>query len=215
MDILNTKIKDILTEKNTKIRPENIIKGVTILGVPGNGEFTVKVDPSIETGRTGMENYITEIRNLDLTSIPTTSLSSFWSMYYNLKKVSFKNTNRITDMSFLFHNCNELEEIDFSKVNTSKVKNMQQMFYNCISLKDVPIFNTSSVTNFSNMFGICPLLSDESVNNILQMCINATSYAGTKTLKYLGFNSSWCPASRIQALSNYQAFLNARWTIGY
>lgn len=36
MDILNTKIKNILTEKNTKIRPENIKSGVNILGINGN-----------------------------------------------------------------------------------------------------------------------------------------------------------------------------------
>lgn len=215
MSELSEYLELIKNEKDTKLLPKNIISGVTILGVPGNGDFTVKVDPSIETSRTGMENYITEIRNLDLTSIPTTSLSAFCSSFYNLKKVSFKNTNRITDMSFLFYNCNELEEIDFSKVNTSKVKNMQQMFYNCISLKDVPIFNTSSVTNFSNMFGLCSLLSDESVNNILQMCINATSYSSTKKLSTLGFSSSSYTSSRIQSLSNYQSFINAGWTIGY
>ncbi len=36
MDILNTKIKSILTEKNTKILPENIKVGVNILGINGN-----------------------------------------------------------------------------------------------------------------------------------------------------------------------------------
>lgn len=38
MDILNTKIKSILTEKNTKILPENIKKDVNILGVLGTYE---------------------------------------------------------------------------------------------------------------------------------------------------------------------------------
>lgn len=36
MDILNTKIKSILTEKNTKILPSNIKSGINILGVTGN-----------------------------------------------------------------------------------------------------------------------------------------------------------------------------------
>lgn len=36
MDVLNTKIKSILTEKNTKILPNNIKSGVNILGVAGN-----------------------------------------------------------------------------------------------------------------------------------------------------------------------------------
>lgn len=35
MDILNTKIKSILTEKNTKILPNNIKSGVNILGIYG------------------------------------------------------------------------------------------------------------------------------------------------------------------------------------
>lgn len=38
MDILNTKIKSILTEKNTKIRAENIKKNVTAFGITGTYE---------------------------------------------------------------------------------------------------------------------------------------------------------------------------------
>lgn len=38
MDILNTKIKNILTEKTLKVRPENIKDGVTIFGVEGTLE---------------------------------------------------------------------------------------------------------------------------------------------------------------------------------
>lgn len=36
MDILNTKINNILTEKTLKIRPENIKSGISILGISGN-----------------------------------------------------------------------------------------------------------------------------------------------------------------------------------
>lgn len=38
MGILNTKIKNILTKKNTKIRPENIKKDINILGITGTYE---------------------------------------------------------------------------------------------------------------------------------------------------------------------------------
>ena len=66
------------------------------------------------------------------------------------------------------------------------------------------------------MFYSCSSLTDESLNNILTMCINISpSYRSNKTLSTLGFNASWCSASKIQALSNYQAFLDAGWTIGY
>lgn len=48
MDILNTKIKSILTEKTTKIKPENIKKNVNILGVTGNLEVLDTSDANAE-----------------------------------------------------------------------------------------------------------------------------------------------------------------------
>lgn len=57
MDILNTKIKSILTEKNTKILPANIKSGVTILGVAGglviNKYYTGSTAPSSSLGNDG------------------------------------------------------------------------------------------------------------------------------------------------------------------
>lgn len=215
MSQLSEYLELIKNEKDTKILPENIINGITILGVPGNSEFTARVDTSIQTAREGILNYIIEIRGLDLSEIPTTKLNSFFANCYNIKKISFQNSNTITNMSYLFRNCENLEEIDFSEIDTSNVNYMQQMFYNCQKIIDIPQLNVNNVIDLNNMFFYCISLSNESLNNILAMCINATSYTGTKTLVALGFASSWCPASRIQALSNYQAFLNARWTIGY
>jgi len=63
------------------------------------------------------------------------------------------------------------------------------------------------------MFIHCENLSNESLNNVLQMCINATSYAGTKTLKYIGLTIA--QANICQSLSNWQEFLDAGWTAGY
>ena len=61
MDILNTKIKSILTEKNTKILPSNIKKNVNILGVTGNLEVLDTSDANatagdIVTGKTAYVN---------------------------------------------------------------------------------------------------------------------------------------------------------------
>ena len=63
------------------------------------------------------------------------------------------------------------------------------------------------------MFSGCTSLSDESLNNILAMCKNATAYTDTKTLKYIGLTPE--QANKCKTLSNYQAFLNAGWTTGY
>ena len=45
------------------------------------------------------------------------------------------------------------------------------------------------------------------------MCVNATSYSGTKTLAYIGLKEE--QATKCATLSNYQAFLDAGWTTGY
>jgi len=66
------------------------------------------------------------------------------------------------------------------------------------------------------MFTLCSNLTDESLDNILQMCINTTSvYTRPKTLTELGFNVGYYSASRIQSLPHYNDFINAGWTIGY
>lgn len=215
MSQLSEYLELIKNEKDTKLLPKNIINGVTILGVPGNSGFNARIDTSIQTAREGILNYIIEIRGLDLSENPTTKLNSFFANCYNIKKISFQNSNTITDMSYLFRNCENLEEIDFSEIDTSNVRYMQQMFYNCQKLVDMPQLNVSNVIDLSNMFYYCIALSNESLNNILAMCINATSYTSTKTLATLGFASGWCSSSKIQGLSNYQAFLNAGWSIGY
>lgn len=59
-------------------------------------------------------------------------------------------------------------------------------------------------------------MNDDSLNNILKMCINvSSSYSRAKTLYELGLKSNNYPASRIQALSNYNDFITAGWSIGY
>lgn len=61
VDVLNTKIKSILTEKNTKILPENIKKDVNILGVEGSSKVLDTTDSNatsndIVTGKTAFVN---------------------------------------------------------------------------------------------------------------------------------------------------------------
>lgn len=118
-----------------------------------------------------------------------------------------------TSMLQTFYGCKNLTSV--APLDTSNITNINTAFMNCYSLRDVPIFDTSKITTMVNTFASCYVLTDTSLDNILQMCINATSYTGTKTLKNIGFYSEYQTASRIQALPHYQAFLDAGWTIGY
>ena len=149
------------------------------------------------------------------TSNVTNFNNTFSSCEY-LVEVPLLDTSNTTNMGYIFNGCTNLKSIPL--FDTSNVTTMQSAFYGCKSLIEIPILNTSKVkgtSSFQNTFSSCIKLSNESLDNILQMCINATSYSSTKTLARLGFNSTNYPTSRIESLPHYQAFISAGWTIGY
>lgn len=183
------------------------------VNVSSGGTNNVFVESQAGTGTAnlGIKNLIISVDNFN-----TKDMTDFGSLFADCRKlniVSLFDTSKATIMYNMFYNCYAIKSIP--QFNTSNVENMATMFSNCFALVTVPQFNTSKVTNFNNMFNSCSSLSDDSLNNILSMCINATSYTGTKTLYQLGFRSSNYSTSKIEGLSNYQAFTNAGWTIGY
>lgn len=143
-------------------------------------------------------------------SAGTSSASGVMSM---LKTIPEDTTVSGTSLNYAFYNCSSL--ISVPLLDTSNILSAQNMFSGCTNLITIPVFDLSSVTNIRNMFRYCPSLSDISLDNILQMCIGATSYTSTKTLDNLGLTSTDYPASRIEALPHYQDFIDAGWTIGY
>lgn len=120
-----------------------------------------------------------------------------------------------TSLYYFASECDNLKSCPL--YDTSNVTDMRYMFNKCYALEDVPEFDVTKVTSMQNMFTNCSSLTDNSLNNILLMCSKVTSAYGneTKTLYRLGFRSSVYASSRFQALSNYSAFTNAGWTIGY
>ena len=122
-----------------------------------------------------------------------------------------------TNLSEKFYNNKKL--VIMPLVDTSHAESKARMFLNCDRLTTVPILDMSLTVNDTrknSMFSNCNALTDQSLDNILQMCIAMPLFeSATKTLSTLGFNSTYYPASRIQALPHYQDFIDAGWTIGY
>ena len=194
------------------------------------------LDTSNVTSMGGMFSYCSK-----LTSIPLLDTSSVTTMSYmfqscpKLTTIPLLDTSNVTNMDGMFNGCTVLTSIP--ELNTSNVTNTHYMFNSCSNLTAIPLLNTSNVTNMGGMFQSCsklttiPLLdtskvtsmvdmfyysrnlSDESLNNILAMCANATSYTKTKTLAYIGLTSA--QANKCKSLSNYSAFTNAGWITGY
>ena len=183
--------------------------------------YSLEEIPLIDTSQvTSFEGFMNSCQKIKkIPKLNTVSVTTMKQAFYgcaNLESVSLLNTENVTDFSGMFNGCSQLKTIP--QFDISNATNLSGMFTSCSELKNLPLLNAEKVTNFSNMFFGCRSLTDETLDNILQMCINAVSYTGTKTLVQLGFNSTWAnvyPVSRIQALPHYQDFLNAGWTIGY
>lgn len=187
---------------------------------------------------TSMENMFNECKNLcEIPLIDTSNVTSFrytFASCSNLTKIALLDTSKVTTMDSAFVGCKSLEEIplfntssvtnmtntfsgctsltELPQLNTGKVTDMNYMCSGCTNLVTVPVLNTSSIDTMGVAFKNCPNLSDESLNNIMQMCISATNVS-TKTLAYIGLTSD--QATKCTTLSNYSAFTAAGWTTGY
>lgn len=75
--------------------------------------------------------------------------------------LEYLNTSQVTNMQYMFSNCESLEALDLSTFNTENVTSMSNMFYYCKSLKSLNLssFNTSKVTLMGSMFSDCESLT--------------------------------------------------------
>ena len=99
-----------------------------------------------------------------------TSLSRFFKDLTKLETITgleYLNTEKVTDMSYMFYYCSSLTSLDVTHFNTANVRNMERMFYCCSSLTslDVTHFNTANVRNMSYMFCSCSKLTSLDVTN--------------------------------------------------
>ena len=99
--------------------------------------------------------------------------TSLYRFFYNLTKLEtitgleYLNTEKVTDMSYMFSGCSKLTSLDVTKFNTAKVTKMNEMFYSCSKLTslDVTKFNTANVTDMSYMFSGCSKLTSLDVTH--------------------------------------------------
>lgn len=202
--------------RSLKTIPELDTSSVIDMKAMFSGCISLTNVPQLNTGNaTDMGSLFATCLNLtEIPQLDTHSNTNMYCMFYKCNKVTSipqLNTINVANMDSAFQDCSSITEI--SELNSSKVTIMQYLFSGCTNLITIPLLNTSKVTKMYNMVNKCPNLSDESLNNILAMCKNATSYNDTKTLRYLGLTSE--QATKCQSLSNYSAFTSAGWTTGY
>ena len=129
-----------------------------------------------------------------------TSTSYMFANLMNITKIeglTNLNTEKVTDMSFMFSDCSNLQNLDLSSFNTSNVTFMPDMFYGCGALTslDLTNFDMSRIESVFEMFKWCVNLATVYCNNDWQKagldsgdmfngCYalkGAVDYDGTKT----------------------------------
>lgn len=110
--------------------------------------------------------------------------------------LEYLNTSQVTNMQYMFSNCESLEALDLSTFNTENVTSMSNMFYYCKSLKSLNLssFNTSKVTFMGSMFSDCESLTALNLNSFNTENISNYGYmfqrcTSLTTLDLSSFNS--------------------------
>lgn len=93
----------------------------------------------------------------------------FWACS-NLESIDLSNIinyGYLNKADYMFAECKSLKSIDLSGINTSGITDMNAMFNFCESLTELDLssFDTSNVTNMEAMFNKCPSLTRLDISN--------------------------------------------------
>ncbi len=85
----------------------------------------------------------------------------------DIKGIEYLNTEKVTNMSYMFSSCKALTSLNLSNFNTEKVTDMQGMFKECSNLTslDLSNFNTENVTDMNGIFYGCTKLESLDLSN--------------------------------------------------
>ena len=99
----------------------------------------------------------------------------------------------VSNMSYMFRNCEKLKFINFSKFNTKNVTNMSRMFMDCKNLTNLDLlsFDTMNVKKMNYMFHGCENLTDLNLSNFNTMNVKEMNdmFHGCKNLVNINLSS--------------------------
>ncbi len=136
------------------------------------------------------------------------STAKFFYCFEHLKEIenlSYLNTVKAVDMSYMFAGCKALKSLDLSTFMTSDATSMERMFYQCEELENLNIsgFYTANVTNMSFMFAECPKLKKLDLTSF--NTANVTNMAGMfkkcKELNELNFPAASFNTEKVTDMS--------------
>ena len=166
-----------------------------------NGYYPKATDKASDWWETTTDNGSSDYTAIITASTLPTTLK-FDVLYNNLaiKSIDYIRTNNITDMSYMFEECNNLTSIgNLSVADTSNVSNMFAMFRGCSILSWLDLsWNTSNVTDMGSMFENCSSLNElyvsswdtSNVYNMLYMFSNCSNLYSLDLSNWYTYNVS-------------------------
>lgn len=129
-------------------------------------------------------------------------------------------TSQVTDMSWMFANCNDLKSVNLADLDTSQVTNMRNMFSSCKALTSLDLSNldTSQVTNMSYMFNDCRQLisldasnlDTSKVTNMIKLFYDCEKL---KTVNLFGWDMSKCNDQRMMFGTTYSSMYKGYYSL--
>ena len=118
---------------------------------------TATVFPTrFKLGDTSNARYLAKVDYLHTKNL--TDMSWMFHGCYNLESINFVgNASKVTSLYYTFSSCSKLTSLDLNSWDTSCVSNMSRVFSNCQALNSLGIsqWNTSVVNDMSDMFNYC------------------------------------------------------------
>ena len=173
-------INEVLVKGDSNLIPENIKKDVTILGVTGNLDTLYKPNYISFRSYKG-DNLDYELSNLDTSKVTDMSFMFYLCSNLNSLNLSKFNTSNVTNMSYMFEGCSKIKSLNLSNLDTSKVTNMSYMFEGCSKIKSLNLSNldTSKVTDMRNMFN-----ANTNLNSINLSSFNTSKVTNMSSMFY-------------------------------
>ena len=229
--------EDNMTEESVGAKQYKVGDGVTATFDPDTGSIVLTTTSGGTLWRDWLERAGIERREITSIAVVSTlgSVPSKWKVklpadasgykageYYlfgfltNLISFDFRgfDTSNVTDMSYMFYQCSDLQYLNLSGLDTSKVTDMRCVFWGCKSLTNLDLrgLNMSNVTDMGYMFNECGAktvnLSGIDMSNVTNMsgmfffCHNLTNLymSGTKTPKVTKMNDMFYQCKSLTSL---------------
>ena len=146
-----TYIKYIINEFNNKYKKEAKL----LYSTNEEGKYNIFGDKFVKNNKNNIDLIINGIKN---------NLIQKYKLGKGINKIELIIKNKITNLEYMFYECNCLINIDGLKyLDTKDINNFENIFYECSLLSDInalKYWNVSNSKNFENMFYGCSSLSD-------------------------------------------------------